>query len=134
MSVDHVRSSRVRSRATSQLSSHAPPRRDRKFGRSTLHTLSLLVRKLCRIGSTSPKLYRVPSGTMARSLYSADAFHVCGGVTRCFTSCTRSLALAKRYAAVTPSQIVYEIHQGLGDRAADLSWLSQVRNRHVTAM
>ena len=55
-----------------------------------------------------------------------------GGVEYGFSSTTMEREQAVAYADGAAST-VFEMQMGLVDRGAELTWLSQARNRHVTA-
>ena len=50
-----------------------------------------------------------------------------------FMSATVDRAVAMEYAAKTGTGVVYEIQQSMGDRGADLSWLSMYPHEKVGA-
>ena len=52
---------------------------------------------------------------------------MCGGVEQGFLSATTQREVAMAYASRSKAGVLFEIQQGLVDRGADLSWLSQVR-------
>jgi len=74
---------------------------------------------------TAQKVYRAPGGTLPGSFWERDEFGVCGGVEFAFMSTTLKHDVAFEYASRSKAGIIFEIHQGLVDRGADLSWLSQ---------
>ena len=91
----------------------------------TIHTINAALIKLGRI-TTAQKLYRGVSGMrLPEQFLTADEFDVRGGVELGFLSATSQRSVALEYAASSGTGIVYEIQQSMGDRGADLSWLSQ---------
>jgi len=91
---------------------------------ATIHAINSALIKLSRI-ATAAKVYRGVSGmALPERFLTADEFGVRGGVEFGFLSATADRAVAMQYAAQSVSGIVYEIQQSMGDRGADLSWLS----------
>ena len=64
-------------------------------------------------------------GSLPKQFWTRDEFNVCGGVEQGFLSATTSGEVAMEYARRSKAGMVFEIRQGLVDRGADLSWLSQ---------
>ena len=103
---------------------------------STLHVINAAFCKLAKLMSAS-KLYRAPGGILPREFWTGDGNGVdncVGGVEFAFMSATMERAVAMEYALRSKAGVMYEIKQGIADRGADLSWLSQARNRLVTAL
>ena len=91
---------------------------------STICAGSALI-KLSRV-TTAEKLYRGVGGfRLPETFLTPDEFGVRGGVEFGFLSATTDRAVAMQYASGRGSGIVYEITQGMGDRGAELTWLSQ---------
>jgi len=91
---------------------------------TTIHSINAALIKLSRI-SRAEKVYRGVGGMALPDRFLAPDEHgVRGGVEFGFLSATTDRAVAMQYAASSASGIVYEIQQAMGDRGADLSWLS----------
>jgi hypothetical protein len=91
----------------------------------TIHTINAALIKLSRI-SRADKLYRGVGGMqLPDNFLSVDEYGLRGGVEFGFLSATTDRQVALDYAAMSGTGIVYEIQQGMGDRGASISWLSQ---------
>ncbi len=100
---------------------HFPPRRLRR----TLHVINSTIVKLGKL-MTAEKVYRGISGaTLPDNFWRPNEFKVRGGVEFGFMSTTLNGEVAMDYAAGGGAGIIFEIQQGMVDRGADLSWLSQ---------
>ena len=82
--------------------------------------------KLSKLTSAT-KLYRGVSGALLpRPFWTPNQYNVRGGVEVAFMSCTEDKEVALKYAASKKkAAIVFEVKQGMVDRGADISWLSQ---------
>jgi len=94
---------------------------------TTLHVINSSVVKLGKLMKAT-KVYRgIAGGVLPDAFWEPDEFDVCGGCEFGFMSCTTDRAVALEYAGSGHSGVgvVFEIQQGLVDRGADMSWLSQ---------
>ena len=92
---------------------------------ATIHAINDALIRLSRVTS-AVKLYRGVAGFRLPSTFlNADEWNVRGGTEFGFLSATTDRAVAMQYASGRGSGIVYEITQGMGDRGAELTWLSQ---------
>ena len=93
--------------------------------RGTIQTINGALIKLARI-STISKLYRGVSGFgLPQAFLAPDEHGVRGGVELGFLSATMEREVAVQYAAGDRGGLLLEIEQAMGDRGADISWLSQ---------
>ena len=94
---------------------------------TTLHVINSSVVKLGKLMKAT-KVYRgIAGGVLPDAFWEPDEFDVRGGCEFGFMSCTTDRAVALEYAGSGHSGVgvVFEIQQGLVDRGADMSWLSQ---------
>ena len=63
--------------------------------------------------------------TLPKEFWTKNEFDVMGGVENAFMSTTTNREVALGYASGGTVGIVFEIAQGMVDRGADISWLSQ---------
>ncbi len=91
---------------------------------TTLHLISGAITKLGRI-QKAQKLFRAPGGVLPDTFWDFNAYASRGGVEFAFMSATPEREVAAEYAARSPAGVLFEIHQAMVDRGADLSWLSQ---------
>ena len=93
---------------------------------TTLHAINSAVIKLGKL-TAAKKVYRGIQGkSLPEQFWSANEFGVKGGVEKAFMSTTLDSRVAMRYAGgPDASGICFEVQQGMVDRGADLSWLSQ---------
>ena len=99
---------------------------------TTIHLVSSAIAKLGRIQKAQP-LYRAPGGVLPESFWRFNEFNARGGIEFAFLSATAERDVALEYAAQSPAGVLFEIHQAMVDRGADLSWLSQYpHEREVT--
>jgi len=93
---------------------------------TTLHVINSAIVKLGKL-MTAEKVYRGISGaTLPDNFWQPNEFKVRGGVEFGFMSTTLNGEVAMDYAAGGGAGVIFEIQQGMVDRGADLSWLSQV--------
>ena len=95
---------------------------------TTLHVINSSIVKLGKI-TRACKVYRgISKGTLPDDFWRRNVLNVRGGVEFGFMSTTRDLETARFYAGETAQSsvgMIFEIEQGMVDRGADLSWLSQ---------
>ena len=94
---------------------------------TTLHGINSAVIKLGKV-TTATRVYRGISGmALPKEFWEANEFGVKGGVENAFMSTTLERDVAMGYAAGDASRtgIVIEAQQGMVNRGADISWLSQ---------
>jgi hypothetical protein len=102
---------------------------------ASLHAINSALLKLSRLTEVSRVLYRGCSdGVLPRTFWEADADGFRGGVELGIMSTTFDKKVALQYARAcghvsqeqcSARSTIIEISQGLADRGADLSWLSQ---------
>ena len=91
---------------------------------TTLHTINSSIVKLSKLTYVTA-VYRGVSGrVLPEEFWRVNAFGVKGGIESAFMSTTTNYDVAKAYAAGGASTIL-EIQQGMVDRGADISFLSQ---------
>ena len=76
-------------------------------------------------------MYRGIAGkALPKEFWKPNEYGVKGGIENAFMSCTEEQSVAMGYAAGGGEKmgIVLEMQQGMVNRGADISWLSQVRN------
>ena len=92
---------------------------------TTLHVINSSLVKLSKL-SVAVKVYRGISGrTLPSEFWSANEFGVKGGIESAFMSTTVDRTVALGYAAGGGAGVVFELQQGMIDRGADISFLSQ---------
>jgi hypothetical protein len=97
---------------------------------TTIHLINSAVLKLARLSALSTRVYRGIRGNCFKSGDGSASGGLigCGGVEYGFMSTTLEAEVARRFAGVGDASergVVFSISQGLFDRGADLSWLSQ---------
>ena len=96
--------------------------------RTTLHSLNSTVVKCSKL-TKATKVYRGSArGVLPPSFWKADENGVRGGVEAGFMSTSRSREVAIGYAGLASegkTPMVFEMAQGMINRGAELSWLSQ---------
>ena len=98
--------------------------------RTTLHAINSCVIKLSKVQPVC-KLYRgFTDGTLPDTFWRKDALGVAGGCEYAFMSTTTVRQQAVHYAAGQASTI-FELHQGMVDRGADISWTSRGSRRYA---
>lgn len=91
---------------------------------ASLHLVSAAIAKLGRIQKAQP-VFRAPGGVLPDSFWRFNEYNGRGGIEYAFLSATTEREVAMEYAAQSPAGVIFEIHQAMVDRGADLSWLSQ---------
>ena len=93
---------------------------------TTLHGINSAVVKLGKL-SHAAKVYRGIAGMkLPDQFWKPNEFGVRGGVEQAFMSTTTDMSVAMGYASGGHGAgIVIEVQQGMVDRGADISWLSQ---------
>lgn len=92
---------------------------------TTLHCINSSIVKMGKIAQAK-KVYRgVSGGVLPPEFWQPNEFGVKGGVEFAFTSTTLDREVAVTYASSGKVGMLMEIQQGMVDRGADLSWLSQ---------
>ena len=98
---------------------------------TTLHAINSAIIKLGKL-TKATKVYRGISGmALPDEFWKPNEFDVRGGIESAFMSTTLQREVAMGYAAGDRSRmgIVLEVQQGMVNRGADISWLSQACNR-----
>ena len=93
---------------------------------ATLHCICGAIGKLSKLTRVT-KLYRAPGGAMPKAFLEPDLLtDGCGGVEMGFMSTTTDMEQARHYALnAQGARVLYEIHQGVVSRGAEIAWLSQ---------
>ena len=93
---------------------------------ATLHSICLGIERLSKLTKVRT-VYRAPGGAMPKAFIEYDPqIGTSGGIEMGFMSCTTAFEQARQYALTAPgARIVYEVHQGLVNRGAEIHWLSQ---------
>ena len=93
---------------------------------TTLHGINSAIVKLGKL-TQATKVYRGISGMkLPDQFWTPNEFGVRGGVEQAFMSSSTDLSVAMGYASGgRGAGIVIEVQQGMVDRGADISWLSQ---------
>ncbi|KAL1523174.1 hypothetical protein AB1Y20_018129 [Prymnesium parvum] len=92
---------------------------------TTLHVLNSCIVKLSKLTVVS-KVYRgLANGVLPEPFWRADAYGVRGGVELAFMSTTTDRRVAEMYASEGAAGLVLELQQGMCNRGAELSFLSQ---------
>jgi hypothetical protein len=91
---------------------------------TTIHAINSAILKLARLTNVS-KVYRgIGGGILPEAFWKPDASGARGAVEFGFMSTTRDRSVAVGYAGAGAATVM-EMQQGMIDRGADLSWLSQ---------
>ena len=93
---------------------------------TTLHAISSCIVKLSKL-TAATRVYRGVAGAdLPQTFWQPNEHGVRGGIEAAFMSTTLDRDVAFQYAS-RPNKpaIVFEVHQGMVDRGADISWLSQ---------
>ena len=94
---------------------------------TTLHVLNSCIVKLSKLTRVC-KVYRgMKGGVLPEMFWKANEYNVRGGVEAAFMSTTTDRGVAARYASGGGAGLIFELEQGMVDRGAELSWLSQAR-------
>ena len=102
---------------------------------TTLHSINSSVIKLSKL-TRATKIYRGISGmALPDEFWKPNEFDVRGGIESAFMSTTLDSKVAMGYASSDSSHmgIVIEVKQGMVNRGADISWLSQYPHEQVLA-
>lgn len=92
---------------------------------TTLQVLNSAIIKLSKL-TVPTTLYRgLSRGVLPDEFWKPNEFGVCGGIELGFMSATTDREVAAHYATGAGYGLVLELEQGMVDRGADLSWLSQ---------
>ena len=93
---------------------------------TTLHSINSSIVKLGKL-TLANKVYRGIAGMkLPDQFWTPNEFGVRGGVEQAFMSTTTEMSVAMGYASGgRGAGIVIEVQQGMVDRGADISWLSQ---------
>ena len=96
--------------------------------KTTLHVLNSAIVKLSKL-TVARKVYRgVAGGYLPATFLAPNEYGVRGGIDVAFMSTTLDKDVALRYAAQSGTErpgVCFCIQQGMVDRGADISWLSQ---------
>ena len=90
----------------------------------TLHAITAAISKLSRLTRVT-KLYRGPGGVTPKSFWEEDVYGCTGGVEMALMSCSKSKDEALKYVRRSAAKLLFEVHQGMAARGAEISWLSQ---------
>jgi len=71
------------------------------------------------------KVYRGPGGRLGDSFWSRDTMGISGGVDFSFASTSLDYDTAAHYARLGTARMIFECSMGMGDRGAQIGWLSQ---------
>ena len=92
---------------------------------TTLHVINSGIVKTSKL-TFAGKVYRGVSGAaLLPEFWEPNDHGVRGGIEGAFMSTTTNRDVAMQYAASGGRGVVFEIQQGMIDRGADISWLSQ---------
>ena len=92
---------------------------------TTLHAINSGIVKCSKL-TRATKVFRGVGGmTLPRAFWQKNEFGVMGGCENAFMSTTVSREVATGYASGGGMGLVFEIQQGMVDRGASISWLSQ---------
>jgi hypothetical protein len=92
---------------------------------TTLHVINSAVIKLGKL-TFAGKVYRGVSGrALPEEFWKQNQYGGRGGIEAAFMSTTIDRKVATQYASAGRTGFVFEMQQGMVDRGADLSWLSQ---------
>ena len=97
---------------------------------TSIHCINSAIHKCSQLTCATTVYRGVAGGVLPASFWHPNAYDVRGGVEWAFLSCTRDCEVAFAYAASKGSasmtaSVVLELQQGMVDRGADISWLSQ---------
>ena len=92
---------------------------------TTLHAINSAVIKISKL-TVAHSVYRGISGMKLPDTFkNANEFGVRGGIESAFMSTTANREVALAYAANRDQGLLFELQQGMIDRGADISFLSQ---------
>ena len=95
---------------------------------TTIHAINSTITKTSVLTKVSPLYKGLVGGNLPDWFWSVAVSGVHGHVDAAFTSASVDKTIASDYSQLVQNQkaaIVFEIHQGLRDRGAQLEWLSQ---------
>ena len=92
---------------------------------TTLHAVNSAVIKLGKLTKAQTVYRGIGGKALPKEFWTANDFNVRGGVEPAFMSTTLNREVAMTYASGSGVGIVLAIRQGMVNRGADLSWLSQ---------
>ena len=93
---------------------------------TTMHVINSAVVKLSKLTFASEVYRGVSGGRLPHHFRHADEYGVRGGIDPAFMSTTLDREVALAYAGSSGGPgVVFAIQQGMVDRGADISWLSQ---------
>mmetsp|Transcript_63117 Transcript_63117/g.206030 ORF Transcript_63117/g.206030 Transcript_63117/m.206030 type:complete len:143 (+) Transcript_63117:705-1133(+) len=95
---------------------------------TTIHGISSCVVKLSKLMVACDIFRGTSNARLPETFWNKNAYGVCGGVEYGFSSTTCDRKQAEHYANGKAST-VFEMKQGMVDRGADISWLSQYGRR-----
>lgn len=104
---------------------------------TTLHVINSAILKLGKLTRADVVYRGISFRTLPKSMRNRDQeTHTRGGIEYGFTSCSLQREEAMYYAVGTNAEgnltpVVLEMQQGMIDRGADLSWLSQYPHEQV---
>jgi hypothetical protein len=91
------------------------------------HVLNSCIVKLSKL-TVVRKVYRgMANGVLPDEFWTPNDVNVRGGVEAGFMSTTADRNVAAHYASTGKASTILELDQGMVDRGAELSWLSQAR-------
>ena len=104
---------------------YAEARRRLNTYTTTLHAINSCIVKLSKL-TVATKVYRGVSGSaLPREFWEPNRYGIKGGIEMAFMSTTTNREVALSYASMKSAGFVFEISQGMVDRGADVSFLSQ---------
>ena len=92
---------------------------------TTLHAINSAVIKLGKLTKAETVYRGIGGKALPKEFWTANDFNVRGGVEPAFMSTTLNREVAMTYASGSGVGIVLAIRQGMVNRGADISWLSQ---------
>jgi hypothetical protein len=95
------------------------------YYRTTLHSLNSTVVKCSKLTKATTVYRGSARGVVPSSFWEADKDGVRGGVEAGFMSTSHSREVAIGYASTGNTPMVFEMAQGMINRGAELTWLSQ---------
>ena len=94
---------------------------------NTLHCVTAAIGKLSRL-TRSTKVYRGPGGVVPQSFWESDAFGCKGGVELGLMSASKTKEEALKWVRRSRVKLLFEIHQSVAGRGAEVAWLSMYPN------
>ena len=131
VSVEYMRGAKTWEEAKGTLK-YEQARKELNTYTTTLHAINSSIVKLGKL-TIACKVYRGISGrVLPEQFWKENEYGVKGGIEGAFMSTTDDREVAMRYAASGGAGFVFEIQQGMIDRGADISFLSQYEHEHET--